>query len=160
GSAFYLDNTSGSQITTNNQPITLITDSVNIGTAAATSLSAGTSTLSIHPKTNGTAINLGGVDFPALGLEDFELDSMTAGTLRIGDANSGAITVTSTISRPGGILSLQSGGAVTENSGAAITVSNNSLAVRAGGAITLNQSNQINTLAAYSAGGSITYVEG
>src|SRR5439155_15657265 len=53
-----------------------------------------------RPKTNGTAINLGGADASGtLGLLDAELDRITAGAINIGDVNSGTITISNVIDR-------------------------------------------------------------
>ena len=62
-----------------------------------------TATTTLRQKTTGTLINLGGADVLTgspltLGLTDAELDQVTAGTVQIGGANSGAITVSAVIS--------------------------------------------------------------
>jgi len=58
-----------------------------------------TSTATLRQKSNGQLINLGAADSAGtLGLTDAELDQVTAGTVQIGDANSGAITVSAIIS--------------------------------------------------------------
>ena len=58
-----------------------------------------TNTVTLKQKTVGQLINLGAVDSgTTLGLTDAELDRITAPTVRIGDANSGAITVSAMIS--------------------------------------------------------------
>ena len=75
------------------------------------SISAGANALTLRQKTNGQALNLGGADSATqLGLTDAELDLITAGTLNLGESNSGAITVSSSISRTAAtILNLVSG---------------------------------------------------
>lgn len=83
---------------TNGGNITVIGNSISVN-AAITANAA--SSVTFRPFTNGAAINLGGADSIGgpLGLTDFELDNVNAGTLNIGNANSGAITVTSAITR-------------------------------------------------------------
>ncbi|MCI0684277.1 MAG: autotransporter-associated beta strand repeat-containing protein [Gemmataceae bacterium] len=141
-------------------PIFLIADSMDLFGALSVQ-TAGTATL--RQLTNGVAINLGGADVVGvLGLTDAELDRVTAGVLKIGDANSGAMTISADISRTGGVLSLQSGSTITENVGAdiAVATASGSLALRAVGAITLDQGNAVGNLAATTTSGGITYVEG
>ncbi len=66
---------------------------------SAGSINAGSRALTLIPQTSGTLIDIGGADGTgALGLTNAELGLITAGTLNIGDANSGAITVSSAIS--------------------------------------------------------------
>ena len=158
--AIRIGNGGGGSVTTatNGGSITFIADTMDLTTSS--SINAGSGTVTLRQRTNNQLIGLGAADSATtLGLTDGELDLITAGTLRIGDANSGAITVSATISRPGGVFSLQSGSTVTENAGAAITVSGNALAVRAGGAIILPQSNQVTDFAAVTTSGGITYAE-
>ena len=82
----------GTISTVSNAALTLIGDSMDIAGSASISTGAGIATL--RQKTNVTRINLGGADAAGtLGLTDAELDTISAGTLKIGDANSGAITV-------------------------------------------------------------------
>ena len=81
--------------------ITLIGDTMGIG--ATSVINAGTAnSVTLRQSTNAVAINLGGADTlaatPVLGLTDAELDRITAATVNIGDANSGAISVTGAIS--------------------------------------------------------------
>ena len=72
-------------------------DSVRIVPSA--SLNFGPNTVTFVPKTAGFAINVGTDDTAAqLGLTDAELDRITAGTVKIGDAVSGAITISAVIS--------------------------------------------------------------
>ena len=79
-------------------------------------------------------INLGAADTSgALGLINTELGTITAALLKIGDANSGSITVSSAISAPVGwnTLSLRTGAGIVDGNttGADLTVTN--LALRA-----------------------------
>ena len=88
--------TSYTAIQSNNQAITIIADSLSM----TPSINAGTGTVTFRQKTAGTAINLGGADAAGvLGLTDAELDQVTAGTINIGNANSGAITISEDITR-------------------------------------------------------------
>ncbi|WP_395753590.1 autotransporter-associated beta strand repeat-containing protein [Prosthecobacter sp.] len=87
---------------TNGGNITVIADSMNLATGTVSTNSSGTVTL--RQKTNAVAINLGSaVDTTAstLELSDAELDTVTAGTLVIGDANSGLTTISDVISPVG-----------------------------------------------------------
>src|SRR5262249_18330916 len=91
---------------------------------------------------------------------DAELDSvLTIGMLKIGDVNSGAITISTPLSQANRVLSLQSSSSVIQNAGATIGITNNSLAVRAGGNIQLDQGNSVNDFAATTTAGTITYYE-
>ncbi|MDB5341469.1 MAG: hypothetical protein JWN70_7088 [Planctomycetaceae bacterium] len=95
--------------------ITLISDGINIDTVSQPgAIRAGTNTITIHPLTNNTAINLGGVDASGvLGLTDAELDRVFAGALIVGDNSSGTITASADITRPNATdLLLVSGGNV------------------------------------------------
>ena len=80
---------------------------------------AGPNTATLRPFTNGTLINLGGADAAGtLGLTDAELDTISAAKLKIGDANSGTITVSADITRPGTTdMQLNSGGDVVISGG-------------------------------------------
>ena len=69
------------------------------------------------------------------------MKNVAAGTLRIGDANSGNLAVTLPIAPAFGTLSLLSGAVVTENPGAMITINN--LAVQAVSGISLVTANQV-----------------
>src|SRR5439155_225567 len=70
----------------------------------------------------------------------------------------GDLSVTAAIAPAGtAILSLQTGGTITQTAGSTITET--SLALRAGGAITLNEANDVATLAATSSGGAIAYTD-
>ena len=115
-----------------------LTGATNAGAAIAT----------LQPNTAGQLVNLGGADAAGtLGLTDAELDTVTAGTLRVGSATSGNMTISAALTPAGTTtLSLISGGSVTENVGATITTTN--LAVTSVGAVTLNQANDVTTLAA------------
>jgi fibronectin type 3 domain-containing protein len=112
---------SGSIASGSNAPIIIRADSVNL--PSGTSIDSGAGTTTIRPRTAGTQIDLGGANVLSgsplvLGLTDAELDRITAGKLVIGSADSGAITVTSNISRPAATdIDLQSTAGITVNNG-------------------------------------------
>src|SRR5262249_19409969 len=147
-------------------------DSLLVGTGAfAGTLKAGSSgdqVLTIKPKTAGTAINLGGADAAGtLGLTEDELDRVSAGTLVIGKANSGNISVSSAIamttaSTPGGFtvptLSLVSGGTITESGAGAIKAA--TLTTSSVGGTTLGGANAVGTFnATNTTSGNVTMIE-
>ncbi|WP_439626140.1 beta strand repeat-containing protein [Gemmata sp.] len=100
----------------------------------AGTVDAGTRTVALVPNNPGTQILLGGADASGiLGLMNTELGTITAGTLQIGDATSGAITVAGAVAPAAvGTLLLTTGANVVDSnpSGTDITVSN--LGVTAG----------------------------
>ena len=125
-----------------NGQVTITADSLNMP-SGITSIKAGTSgtaDASIRPLTAGTKIDLGGTDVLSgspltLGLTDAELDRITAGTLTIGDANSGAMTVSGDISRSASThMQLQSGGAISLAAG--LNTVGGNITLTAGDAIT------------------------
>ncbi|TAD90920.1 MAG: T9SS C-terminal target domain-containing protein [Bacteroidetes bacterium] len=103
-------------ITTNGGNITLIANSINIGSGVSTQPD---NSVTLRPFTSGTQINMGSGTDPIggpLGLSDTELDRITTGTLIIGDANSGTISISAPISRPALTnVQLRSGGDITFN---------------------------------------------
>ncbi len=108
----------GDVVATTDAPITLVADSIAIDSTV--SITAGTANaVTIRPKTNGALIHLGGTDSAGtLGLTDTELDRFTAGTLNIGDPNSGAVTVSTVIDRGASTkMKITSGGAIITNPG-------------------------------------------
>jgi hypothetical protein len=108
---------------------------------------------SLRQKTNGNRINLGADDSATtLGLTDAELDQISASTLVIGDANSGAVTVSAAITRTAAtVLNLASGanidlstgsldsagGNVSLNPGTNVLASNSGVDVSTGASSTL-----------------------
>ena len=106
-----------------NAPITITTDSLNISSPG--SVNAGTGTVTLAPLTAGVGVNLGGTSNPAggpLSVSAAELNSITAGTLTIGSATAGNISVTAAVDAtagPGviGSLSLTTGGAIVQAGG-------------------------------------------
>ena len=86
--------------TTGSGTITVAADSMAISTSGVT-MDAGTHSVTLRQKTFGQLINVGStVDTTpnTLELSDGELDVITASTLKIGDAQSGPITVSAVIS--------------------------------------------------------------
>jgi hypothetical protein len=113
---------------------TLAGDSMDL---AGGTIAAGTNLVTLKQKTNGTAIDLGGADGAGtLGLTAAELGNITAGTLAIGDATSGAITVSAAIdvSAKVNTLALRTGAAVVDGNatGTDLTVGKLSLAAATG----------------------------
>jgi subtilisin-like proprotein convertase family protein len=99
--------------------LTINANSVSLDTSAAL-VNAGSNTIFLRPRTAGTLINLGGADAvgspSTLGLTDAELDRITCGTLTIGSATSGAITVSANVTRAAATnLALVSAGDVVLN---------------------------------------------
>ena len=88
----------GADLTTSGAgTITLTSDSMNF---SATSTLVSAASVTLKQQTNNQAINLGGADSAGtLGLTDTELDRITAPTLVIGNANSGAMSFSATIDR-------------------------------------------------------------
>jgi len=92
--------------------VLLIADGMNL-TGTSPIVAASFNRVTVLPRTDGTAIHLGGNDASGiLGLTDAELDGVTAGTLQIGDVTSGAITVSAAITHPNR-LSLTTGAGIT-----------------------------------------------
>jgi hypothetical protein len=123
----------GTLQTTGNGNVLVNADTINIRPTAAANINAGTHAVTLRQKTNGTAVNLGSVvdSTPnTVELSNAELARVTAGTINVGDAGSGAINVSANITRTAATnLSL--------NSGANIDISGGSLA-SAGGNVALN----------------------
>lgn len=101
--------------------VTLVGDNIGLGAGATVTAgtAAGTSVVALKQFQNGTLIDLGGADGAnTLGLTSAELDTITAGIIRVGDANSGNITVSAAITIAGANsnqLELVTGGAVVDN---------------------------------------------
>ncbi|MCL4207254.1 MAG: autotransporter-associated beta strand repeat-containing protein [Pirellulaceae bacterium] len=132
--------------TTGTGNILVTADSATIGGGT---INAGANTVTVRPATAGTQIHLGGADSAGvLGLTDAELDLITAGTLRIGDANSGAVLVDQPVTiTNAGTLHIITGANVNQN--APLAVAN--LAVEADGELYLGfSSNDVDTVALHS----------
>lgn len=145
--------TTAAALTSTGGTISFTADDQAIGAA----VSAAASTVTLRTLTAGREIDLGTKAAGSLGLTDDELDRITAGTLRIGDAGSGPISVTSILSPANtGRLHLRSAGAVSVASGMGVFVAE--LAVSAGGAVTFgfNTSNDVDVFAAITTSGGIS----
>jgi len=109
--------------------ITLIGNSLRLFPSVAISANP-SSSVTLRQRSHGVAIDLGSTGDPSggpLSLSDEELDLITAGTLIIGDANSGALTVSAPSSPANvGALVFASGGAIgdTSASGPDVTIAN------------------------------------
>ncbi|WP_254507965.1 hypothetical protein [Anatilimnocola floriformis] len=110
-----------------NGGLTLTANGVQIDSGVT--ISAGSNAVTIKPATAGTPINLGAADAAGLlALTDAKLDTITAGTLNIGDNASGAMTVGQAITRAAATnMSLNSGGNITFNGGSLSTANGNVL---------------------------------
>ncbi|WP_044558833.1 MBG domain-containing protein [Azospirillum sp. B4] len=133
--------------------VTLTADRVNL-----TSGVTATGTVTLAPVTSGWAVDLGSASDATTGtleLSAAELDRVTASTLVVDPPVSGDIVISTAIAPAhAGTLVLEAGGAISQASGATITVG--SLGLNAGGAITLTQANSVGTLAA-NAGGVLAF---
>ena len=76
--------------------ITITADNVALGGP----VNAGTATVTIVPNTAAVAINLGTEMWGELSLTDAELDQITASKIEIGNATSGAITISAALDQP------------------------------------------------------------
>ena len=90
----------GASLATTNTAIGLVARDVTIDAAA--SIAAGAAAVSLRPFTAGDAIDLGPALDPVnttLELSDAELDTISAATINLGDASTGAVSVTAAINR-------------------------------------------------------------
>jgi len=121
-------------------------------------LTANTQNVTLNPRTT-DAINLGATgDSTAntLELSDGELDRVTAGTLIIGDASAGAISISSAINAANTLmLHLVTGGTVGQTN----TLTETSLAIEAAGAVSLTQANDVDNLAINTSTGNIQFTD-
>ncbi|MBI5756942.1 MAG: hypothetical protein HZA46_00325 [Planctomycetales bacterium] len=111
--------------------ISLASNSMDI--AAGTSIDGGANAVSLRQLTDGTGIDVGtAIDNTLggpLGLSDAELDRITAGTINIGDVNSGEVSVSASITRAAATnLNITTGG-------------NNRITLTGGGALDANGGN-------------------
>ena len=117
----------GSVTTTGAGTLAIGADALTVNASATLSSAV---SVSLKQNSNGTLIDLGGANAAGtLGLSDAELDVVTAPTLNIGDVNSGAITVSASITR-------SSSTAMNVTSGS--TIGLNHLLDSAGGNVTFN----------------------
>jgi hypothetical protein len=106
----------------NNGDVTIAADSVEI----LDQINSGpdrTARVTLVPLTAGRQITLGSEVAGTLSLTEQELQSITAGTVQIGDINSGDMTITAGIAlHTAPTLSIRSGGSITETAGGSIQV--------------------------------------
>ncbi|MDX1967825.1 MAG: hypothetical protein SFV23_11685 [Planctomycetaceae bacterium] len=141
-----------------NGDVTLIANSMSFD--GSSNIGAGTGAVMLLQLTSGVAIDLGAaadtVGGP-LAFSDAELDRITAGELQIGDANSGAITVSSdiTLTNNAPVLCLTTDSTVTATAGGIIV---SDLAITAGGAVTItDDSNDVDQVAITTTTGNVTF---
>jgi filamentous hemagglutinin family protein len=118
---------------------------------SGSSINAGTGTVAIKNKSAGRKIELGSsADTPddALRLSNTELAAITAGKLKIGDTGiTGDIDIVDSITAANaGMLILQAGGLIKQDTGKIITATN--LGIRALGDVTLTAANAVANIAA------------
>ncbi|MCX7423287.1 MAG: FG-GAP-like repeat-containing protein [Planctomycetia bacterium] len=87
-------------IATTDAPITFVADVIHVGVSQPSFTAGSGNRLTLRPLTFGTPIGLGAASSSEFSLSDGQLDRITAGTVQIGDSNSGAITISNAISRP------------------------------------------------------------
>src|SRR5262249_5775910 len=126
---------------------------VNTATGALNATSTGILTIVTHTLGLAQSIDLGGADAAGvLGITSAEINRMTADRIRIGDANSGPISISAAIAPTGPtILHLRSGAGVSEVA-AAGTITETNLAVEAAGNVSLGEANDVDVLAIQVAG--------
>ena len=131
--------------------ITLTSDSMALDSG---SVSGGAGIVNLLQKTNGQAIDLGTQDGSNLELTNAELNTVTADTLRIGNVNTGEITVTGNVDVTANVsnVKLTSGEGISHSGTAAITAG--ALALSAENTIDLLT--KVDTLAAETTLGGIT----
>ncbi len=118
--------TSGAAIQSGGGQIVVVADSMDL--QAGSSINAGTGRVSLLEATTGTLINLGGANSTSpltLGLTAAEINTITAGTLQIGDNRAGSITINAAIA-PAHVatLDLQTGNAISEGANGSLNIAN------------------------------------
>ena len=145
----------GTQINSNGGSIALQADKMQLlGSMNATS----SGIVKLAPQA-GTAIHLGTVNTDltnaTLELSNTELGGIAAGTVLVGDANSGAIDVKSTLSTGFAAMGLTSAGAITQQPGALL---GGALSFKlAGSSVNLPEANPTGVIAGSTSGGNFTY---
>ncbi|MDB5581077.1 MAG: filamentous hemagglutinin outer membrane protein, partial [Bradyrhizobium sp.] len=152
GGSNAVKNTAGlGQITLNADDITLA--SVNV------SVSAPGQTVTLRPLTAGRTIDLGGAGGSSLGLSSAEINTITAGTLVIGDTTAGNITVSGAIAPTGATtLVLRTGQAISQTAGSIVETN---LGLVAGTGVTMtNAGNDVTNLSGLVTGtGNFVYTD-
>ncbi|HTK73955.1 MAG TPA: dockerin type I domain-containing protein [Gemmataceae bacterium] len=149
-------------VSTSGADATIVADAVDVQQVlnVQPQLNSGTGILTLRPLSTSVSVDLGGSDSPAaLGLSDAELGRITANILRVGGTVTGAVTVSSPVTRHAGYrtLSLLTGSSISQT--AALGVAN--LAVTApGGVVLTNAGNDVDVLAAKVTGaGQVSYTD-
>jgi hypothetical protein len=136
----------GATITTvaNGGAMTLISDSM-LFAAASDIAASSTSSVTLRQRSNGVAISLGSGSNPSggpLGLTDAELDRVIAGTINIGNADTGTITLSGPITRTAATnLNLTTGAATGVRptaSGTDLNLAGGALAISSGSDLIIN----------------------
>ena len=144
GGTFTADSGAAIAVDSNGGEITINADSMVINDA----IDAGTDCVILQSVTAGIQIDLGGAGGAGtIGLTDAELDQITAGILQIGNATTGAITVSAAISIASGkvpVLDLRTGSSVSDAAG---TLDVARLVFDAGSSFVLTGINTIGTVA-------------
>jgi hypothetical protein len=126
---------------------------INVGTGA-------TNVVTLQPCTPGRTIDLGGTGDPTgtLQLSNAELNTITSGLVRIGNNSAGNITLTAAIAPTGfNTLSLLTGGAISQDSGATLAVTN--LALQGAGGVNLGEANQVSQIAGTTTNAAFTFTD-
>jgi hypothetical protein len=109
-------NFTGGTLNSSGGAIALAADSVEIGATAA--LNAASGAVTIGPLSPNVPISLGVETAGQLSLTDAELDRVTAGTINVGNATSGAITIATDITRAAATaMNLASGASINFTTG-------------------------------------------
>ena len=131
--------------------VTLTADKMILGSTAS-AIQGGAGVVTLQQKTNGTAIDLGTGGDGGFGLSNSELRTVaTTGALRVGNANSGAISISGAITPVVATTRLTSGAGISGVS----TFTGTSLALVAGGVVDMHTA-VTNLAASTTAGGSVT----
>ncbi len=111
--------------------ITLIADTISSAATDTLLATQSTGKVTLHPYTAGTPVYVGsGVPAGSLGFSAFQLAAISAGTLQVGDANSGSLTIADALS-PQYHLVLSTGGGITLSAGIAMAANKNLTATAA-----------------------------
>lgn len=134
--------TTGTNALTSNGSLTFKADSMALGGT----INVGAGTVNLIGMSYNQAIDLGGIDTAGvLGLSSPELGGITAGTLRIGNATTGNITVSTSVAPTANTLSLNSGLGGISGTG---SLSATNLAIRSLDSVLLNGVNAVTNIAA------------
>jgi len=147
-------NAANSWITTEGGDITIRASGASIGGQIDAAVG---DVILVGPNGIGT-IDLGGADGPGvLGLTNAELALITAATLRIGDATTPAITISSAITRHAGFATLALTSANSISQTASLSVAN--LAVRSGSIDLTNTGNDVDRFGGQATLGALSYFD-